>query len=137
MVFAWALTVASPCLAGNPAQRWLGLISGAVTAYSSTKEARMENILWQTPGGKPHHRWMYFQDGPEFHPDSAAAAAVWARYKDGAIAALQAPYGKGPVGLMGPHPEAGKTWWSEDHLTDPYGTDTGLFTEFIRALDPC
>jgi glutamine amidotransferase-like uncharacterized protein len=56
-------------------------------------------------------RWMYFQEGAVMLGFEASDPYVLARYTaNNGVAASVTPYGKGFVGLVGPHPEADKTW---------------------------
>lgn len=59
-------------------------------------------------------RWLFFQDGALVDVNSAEGPAdvkVLGRYSsNGAIAAVLSPYGKGWVGIIGPHPEADQSW---------------------------
>ena len=117
------------CLGAFLAAHGFDLFDGNIHSYSATKEARMEKIKWR---GKS--RWMYFQDGPEFHPAQKSAVDIWGYYADGSIAALQANHEKGRIGLIGPHPEADKEWLKIDHLIDPDGSDEPELLEFVKAL---
>ena len=56
--------------------------------------------------------WLYFQDGPVIQiPKGSPNVTVLATYtSNGDIAASVSPYGKGWVGLVGPHPEATQDW---------------------------
>jgi glutamine amidotransferase-like uncharacterized protein len=128
------------CLGGYLATEWLidsatrsekglDLFKGEVFNHSPTKKAHMEDILWL---GK--HRSMYFQDGPEFALTADSNATIWAYYDNQDIAAFQTALGKGRVGLIGPHPEADRTWWEEDQVTDSDGKDDDLMIEFVNAL---
>lgn len=75
------------------------------------------NVLWR---GQSHS--MYFQDGPYFIVRRGARnVRVLATYTNGKIAALVAPYGKGKVGVSGPHPEATASWYAVYHLVDHDG----------------
>ena len=116
-------------LPDSPEERGLHLFHGKVINHSPTKEARIDPILW-----KGKSRWMYFQDGPEFKLPKIPHSDIWARYKDGSIAALQAPYGRGRVGLIGPHPEAEQGWLDDDHLNDPDGPDHDLLVDFLDGM---
>lgn len=80
-------------------------------------------------------RSMYFQDGPAFLLDRGAAdVIVLATYTNGKIAALVAPYGKGKVGVSGPHPEATAAWYEASHLVNPEGVRTALGHDLIDML---
>ena len=107
----------------------LKLFDGEINAHSKTIEARMEDISW-----RGQNRWMYFQDGPEFSIKAKDSAEIWALYRDGAISALQQSYGKGRLGLVGPHLEADQSWLDEDELLDQDGDDSEYMVEFIKAL---
>jgi glutamine amidotransferase-like uncharacterized protein len=78
---------------------------------------------------------MYFQDGPAFLLDRGATdVIVLATYTNGKIAALVAPYGKGKVGVSGPHPEATAAWYEASHLVNPEGVRTALGHDLIDML---
>jgi len=80
-------------------------------------------------------RSMYFQDGPAFLLDRGATdVIVLATYTNGKIAALVAPYGKGKVGVSGPHPEATAAWYEASHLVNPEGVRTALGHDLIDRL---
>jgi glutamine amidotransferase-like uncharacterized protein len=56
---------------------------------------------------------IYFHDGSSFYfiDGNPIPSVIYATYKNGDIAALIQPYGKGKIGLIGPHPEAQKWWY--------------------------
>ncbi|MFE1932196.1 BPL-N domain-containing protein [Streptomyces sp. NPDC059474] len=83
-------------------------------------------VKWR---GKQRH--MYFQDGPAFLLDKAADADVLATYPNGAAAVVVAPYGKGRVGVSGPHPEADRSWYENAGLKNPDGVRPDLAHELI------
>jgi len=123
--------LAANWMSDRESQHGLQLFDGEIRNHSPTKEARMEDVTWQG-----HHRWLYFQDGPEFSLSASSTnpTDIWAYYKTGAIAALQTKFGTGRVGLIGPHLEADQTWWDEDHLVDPDGLDGDLMPAFLQSL---
>jgi glutamine amidotransferase-like uncharacterized protein len=85
-------------------------------------------VLWQ---GKP--RSIFFQDGNYFtFQNGTNGATVLATYTNGEVAAVVAPYGKGKVGGVGPHPEADNTWYSAYNLTNP-GSTADLGHDLIDA----
>lgn len=56
-------------------------------------------------------RWLYFQDGATFDLSKKSKAKVLGRYSsNGDTAATLSTFGKGWVGLIGPHPEADESW---------------------------
>jgi glutamine amidotransferase-like uncharacterized protein len=125
-------------LAGNTKQ-WpgFGLLPGKVgewinspgASWTSTKDTVLP-LQW-----RGQHRWMYFQDGPYFKLNSGASGVnVLAKYENGDIAALTAPFGKGRIGVVGPHPEATASWYQDNHLTDPDGHDADLGQDLINTL---
>jgi glutamine amidotransferase-like uncharacterized protein len=80
-------------------------------------------------------RWMYVQDPPDFVLDSGASSvSVIAQYTNGQIAALVTPYERGRVAVVGPHPEAPQSWYSEYHLKDPDGPDADLAKDLIDSV---
>jgi glutamine amidotransferase-like uncharacterized protein len=80
-------------------------------------------------------RWMYFQDGPYFRLDRGATGViVLARYPNGKMAALVAPYGKGKVAVAGPHPEATAAWYEAARLVNPEGIHADLGHDLIDTL---
>jgi glutamine amidotransferase-like uncharacterized protein len=80
-------------------------------------------------------RLMYFQDGPYFIPESGIAdQTILAYYTNGQVASMVQPYGKGKIGVSGPHPEANADWYSGAGLIDPDGFDSDLFHDLINTL---
>lgn len=62
-------------------------------------------------GQTDHRRWLYFQDGAAFKLSQKSPVRVLGRYSsNGDAAATLSAYGKGWVGLIGPHPEADEEW---------------------------
>lgn len=107
-----------------------GLIPGIVREESTDRRPRVEPILW-----KNKQVWLYFQDGPYFDVAKVPGAEIWASYeKTGHTAAAMIPFGKGRVGLLGPHPEAEQDWFDEDHVVSPEGPHPELAIDFINAL---
>ncbi|MBT2274982.1 hypothetical protein J7E69_26585 [Rhodococcus enclensis] len=51
-------------------------------------------------------RRMFFEDGPIFVLRDDTPTEVVARYRNGRVAAVAADFGRGRVGVVGPHPEA-------------------------------
>ncbi len=129
------------CLGGYLAGATPGftLLPGDTEQYIGTSGAEVRStrdtvipVDWQ---GK--RRRMYFQDGPDFILRSGAKATVLARYTNDKIAALVAPYGKGRVGVVGPHPEAPESWYRDLRLTNPDGVTPDLGLELVdRTLTP-
>ena len=127
------------CLGGYLAGATPGfeLLPGDTDQYTATRGATVTSerdtlarVYWRN---RPRH--MYFQDGPAFvlRPD-AAGVTVLARYPNNEIAALTAPFGRGMVGVVGPHPEATVDWYDHHGLVDPDGLDTDLGHDLIDAV---
>lgn len=56
-------------------------------------------------------RWMFFQDGAVIKLSNSTDAKILGRYaSNNDIAASLTPFGRGWVGVTGPHPEANKAW---------------------------
>ncbi|MFD9894689.1 BPL-N domain-containing protein [Amycolatopsis sp. NPDC059027] len=111
------------------------LLPGDTRGYTDTPGASVPDgrdtvvrVDWQ---GKPRH--MYFQDGPAVLLDKGADATVLATYPNGTAAVVVAPYGKGRVGVSGPHPEADASWYAEKGLGNPDGVQFDLAYELIEA----
>lgn len=82
--------------------------------------------------GKRRH--LYFQDGPTFRLQPESEVTVLARYADTQYpAAIVTDSGQGRVGLVGPHPEADHSWYSEHQLHNPDGIRFDLGYDLITA----
>lgn len=73
---------------------------------------------------------MFFQDGPTFDLDAGSTADVLGRYRNCMPAAIVASYGAGTVGLVGPHPEADRSWYTGG-LSNPDGVRFDLGYDLI------
>jgi hypothetical protein len=82
-------------------------------ASPTTPNDTVVTVVWQDVWGKAPTP-MYFQDGPFFSVNAGASQVqVLATYQsNGEVAALVAAYGKGKVGVEGPHAEAPADWYS-------------------------
>lgn len=107
-----------------------GFIPRAIDSYvgrdeiKSTK-AQLVDIHWSTGAD----REFYFQDGCFFKEKDAADKTVLGRYQDGSIAAMVFKYGKGKVGVSGPHPEATRAWGK--HAPDNYDLGFQLLDQLL------
>ncbi|MFE3798832.1 hypothetical protein KHQ06_26310 [Nocardia tengchongensis] len=109
---------------------------GEVEQYSDSPGAEIHTTAdtVATVDWRNHNQQMYFQDGPFFAvPDSADPPQILARYRNGAAAAVVAPSGKGRIALVGPHPEAPESWYTEHHL-DHTAADDRPGMDLITAL---
>jgi|SRR3954451_24611567 len=111
-----------------------GLLPGDTDQYitSSAATARgtqdtVIDVLW-----RGQQRRMFFQDGPIFLLDSNARVTVLARYNNHGIAAMVAPFRKGRVGVVGPHPEATSDWFADSGLSQAASFDLG--NDLIEAV---
>jgi glutamine amidotransferase-like uncharacterized protein len=84
---------------------------------------------------------MYFHDGASFFPknkkDTLDGIKIYGTYKNKDIAALIYNYGKGKVGLIGPHPEASKWWfYCQSKIKDGWHDciQHNLFISFFKCL---
>ncbi|MCM0674795.1 BPL-N domain-containing protein [Micromonospora phytophila] len=115
-----------------------GLIRGEVDQYISTDGASVDStddtvipVRWR---GRVRH--MYFQDGPTFKLRPGVPGTVLATYDTGAAAAVVTTFGAGRVGLVGPHPEADRSWYADAGLTNPDGIRFDLGHDLIkRTMD--
>jgi glutamine amidotransferase-like uncharacterized protein len=113
----------------------LGLLPGKVSQYIASAGASVRGaddtiveVRWR---GQPRH--MFFQDGPTFTVRSGEPATVLATYGNGAAAAVVTHYGAGQVGLVGPHPEADRSWYADARLTNPDGIRFDLGHDLIET----
>ncbi|WP_246637458.1 BPL-N domain-containing protein [Burkholderia catarinensis] len=79
-------------------------------------------------------RWIYFQDGAMLPAAPAGSGGVvLATYPNRDIAAATYRYGKGRVGLAGPHPEADASWYRQYRLKNPDGILPDMAYDLINA----
>jgi hypothetical protein len=125
------------CMGGFLAEPgFFNIFPGRVEEYYSSKGASVTTddpaaipILWRGT-----RRAMYFQDGGFMVPKrKAIGISVLARYTNGTIAALVAPYRDGRVGLCGPHPEAPPAWYRDAGLDYP-GPTQDLGEDLVDTL---
>ncbi|RGP67661.1 biotin ligase [Fusarium sporotrichioides] len=93
-------------------------------------------VDWAFGSGKTDKkRWVYFQDGVVIKGlDAKTPGHVIGRYSSNSdVAASVTPYGKGWVGLIGPHPEADKTWYEDAEIENPEGVRSDIGHDFILA----
>ncbi|KAJ4005554.1 hypothetical protein NW752_002387 [Fusarium irregulare] len=93
-------------------------------------------VDWTFESGKvDKNRWLYFQDGVVIKGFGAKTPGqVLGRYSsNGDVAASVTPYGKGWVGLVGPHPEADKTWYEDEEIENPEGVKFDIGHDFVEA----
>jgi glutamine amidotransferase-like uncharacterized protein len=84
-------------------------------ASITTDRDAVVDVVWD--GSR---RTVFFQDGPWFDLDPRQGPAdVLAVYDNGLPAAVVAPYGRGAVGVVGPHPEASPDWFADSGLRPP------------------
>jgi len=112
-----------------------GLLPGDTDAYTATSGASVRTaedtviaVRWR---GRERH--MYFQDGPYFALEKGSEASVLATYDNGTVAALVAPRGEGRVGVVGPHPEADRSWYDGAGLSNPDGVRFDLGHDLVAA----
>lgn len=110
-----------------------GILPREVGRYIDTPDAEVDDtdstvleIDWRN-----ERRHMFFQDGPLFTP--GGGDTVLARYRTGSVAALITEYGAGRVGVVGPHPEADSSWYTEPGLTNPDGIEFDLGHDLIAS----
>jgi len=99
----------------------LGILPGDSGEYVGTVGATVHDdgdasvdVAWNGT-----RRAVYFQGGPYFSIAEGDAATVVARYSNGLVAAMVSAYGRGRVGVTGPHPEAPASWYREAGLAVP------------------
>jgi glutamine amidotransferase-like uncharacterized protein len=103
---------------------------GYIDTPGATVKGEADTVIALTWRDKPRH--VFFQDGAAF-TDLKPDATVLARYDNGTVAALTAPYGEGRVGVVGPHPEADQSWYDDAGLMNPDGVRFDLGVDLITA----
>ncbi|KAI4698794.1 hypothetical protein J4E81_005405 [Alternaria sp. BMP 2799] len=79
-------------------------------------------------------RWAYFQEGATMLGFNDSDRGIVARYSANQnVAASVTPYGKGFVGLVGPHPEAYELWYEDAEIKNPEGIRTDLGYDFVKS----
>lgn len=83
-------------------------------------------------------QWLFFQDGAvillSHQAATANGASVLARYSaNGNIAASVTPFGKGWVGIVGPHPEADRSWYTHGNK-NPDGYNLTIGHDFAETV---
>jgi glutamine amidotransferase-like uncharacterized protein len=118
------------CLGGYLAGRdpGFGLLPGDSHEYIQSRGAEITSlkdtvisVRW-----RGHRRRVYFQDGPYFTLRHGARAGVLSRYENGLAAAVVARFGAGRVGVVGPHPEADRGWFTGLPLQPVDARDLGV-----------
>jgi glutamine amidotransferase-like uncharacterized protein len=129
------------CMGGYLAGHWRGLrllpedtdqFITSPGAGVSTAADILVDVDW-----RGRRRRMFFQDGPVFRLPTPvpAGVTVLARYaSNGEIAAMVAPFGRGRVGVVGPHPEAPDDWYEAHGLTVERSSAAPLGHDLIAVL---
>ena len=108
----------------------LGIIPGRTELWDRNDgSGRLIPLAW-----KNEIRQVYYHGGPfiDVDTDIAYGVRVYARYEDGKINALSAPFGYGRVAITGAHPEANRLWKMEHFLKDPDGSDQSLVVSMMK-----
>jgi glutamine amidotransferase-like uncharacterized protein len=118
-------------LAGTPG---FDLVDGETDEYITQKGATVRSVkpVVMPIRWRGRKRWMYFQNGNMVRFNaSASGVIVVATYPNGDIAAAVSPFGRGKVGITGPHPEADASWYANSHLVNPDGLAEDLGHDLI------
>jgi glutamine amidotransferase-like uncharacterized protein len=125
------------CMGGFLAGRDPGfdLLPGDSMEYSATPGATVTNnadtlvtLDWR---GAPET--VYFQGGPAFTVDAGTNDTILARYSNGPVAAGVFGFGRGAVGVTGPHPEAPRSWYTAADLDVPSPLPHAAFTDLVTT----
>lgn len=114
-----------------------GLLPGDTDQYISSPGARLTHdrdavieVAWRGV-----RRRLYAQDPPYFALDpSRGPAQVLAVYENGLPAGVVAPFGRGRVGVVGPHPEATPDWFLDVGLPVPAPLALDLAADLVEAV---
>ncbi|EME39898.1 hypothetical protein DOTSEDRAFT_178749 [Dothistroma septosporum NZE10] len=86
-------------------------------------------------GSTDLNRWLYFQDGAVIELSKKSSATVLGRYSATQdVAASLSTFGKGWVGLVGPHPEAGQDWYDRQNFKNPDGIRFDIGHDFVETV---
>jgi glutamine amidotransferase-like uncharacterized protein len=86
--------------------------------------------------GEATTRSVYYQAGPHFGTELPAGGKALAYYVgSNHIAARISAYGKGRVGLIGPHYEADRSWYAADQLPVTAAEHKDLFFAMLKHLN--
>lgn len=125
------------CMGGFLAGRDPGfdLLPGDSVEYSATSGASVtdnaDSLVTLDWRGRP--QTVYFQGGPAFAVDAGAADTILARYSNGLVAAGVFGFGRGAVGVTGPHPEAPRSWYTEADLDVPSPLPHPAFMDLVAT----
>ncbi len=114
-----------------------GLLPGDADRFISSPGARPDHdgdslVVLDWAG---HRRQVFFQDGPWFDLDPARGPAdTLATYNNGLPAAVVAPFGRGAVGVVGPHPEASPDWYTDSGLPVPADVRADLTQDLVDLV---
>lgn len=126
------------CLGGYLAGSSPGfeLLPGDTDRYLSAPGATVDSeadteveVCW-----RGQRRVLFFQDGPYFWVRSGAASTVLATYPNDTIAAMTTRFGSGRVGVVGPHPEATESWYTDAELPVPDALNTDLGLDLVAEV---
>jgi len=114
-----------------------GLLPGDTDRFISSPGARPDHardgLVTLDWNGRP--RQMFFQDGPWFDLDATRGPAdVLATYANGLPAAVTAPFVRGMVGVVGPHPEAPPGWYIDSGLPVPHDVTADLTQDLLDRV---
>lgn len=113
-----------------------GFLPGDSARYISSRGSEIDttgntviDVTWRGA-----NRSMFFQDGPIFVLRDGARTEVLGRYRNGKIAAVVTDFGSGRVGVVGPHPEADQSWYTQG-LVNPDGIRFDLGLDLIETVN--
>ncbi|MEQ3551118.1 hypothetical protein WIS52_11605 [Pseudonocardia nematodicida] len=126
------------CMGAFLAERgFLDLLDGRVEEYWSRKGATVTtpDPSLVTVSWRGRDRTLYFQDGGAIvlPRRTRRDAEVLATYPDGPAAAVVTSFGDGAIGLVGPHPDAPRSWF-DDHGLDHPGDADDLGQDLLDTL---
>ncbi len=80
-------------------------------------------------------RYQYAQDAAYVIPSRVRGERVLSRFSNGRVNALVRPYGRGGVGVVGTHPEADRSWYTQAMWqADKDGLDRAQGLELVAAV---
>jgi glutamine amidotransferase-like uncharacterized protein len=90
-----------------------------------------DTLITVTWRGQPQE--VYFQGGPAFAVEAGPDDTILARYSNGLVAAGVFGFGRGAVGVTGPHPEAPLSWYADADLDVPSPVPHQAFMDLVTT----
>jgi glutamine amidotransferase-like uncharacterized protein len=114
---------------GRTEYEGLGIVPGKTELFDERLTVKMLPFQWMGV-----EKILYWEGGPKFilSKEEMVQVEVISTYAAGEVAAIRTTYGNGRVFVVGPHPEAPKSWRDYYRLNDSDGLDLPLAEEMVK-----